>query len=81
MLAVVELVERCLSLKFWFNTSLIVFFCVERTESTQAQLARRMNTECQIRVWWKNIAHSCRWSGVGETEATETCRSREKISE
>lgn len=51
MLAVVELVEKCLSLKFWFNTSLIVFFCVERTESTQAQLARLINTECQIRLW------------------------------
>ena len=50
MLAVVELVERCLSLKFWFNTSLIVFLCVERTEWTQAQLERRISTECQIRV-------------------------------
>ena len=52
MLAVVELVERCLSLKIWYNTSLIVFLCVERTESTtQAQLDCRINTECQIRVW------------------------------
>lgn len=41
MLAVVELVERCLSLKIWYNTSLIVFLCVERTESTQAQLDSR----------------------------------------
>lgn len=43
MVAVVKLVARCLSLKFWSNTSLIVFLCVERTESTQDQLARRIN--------------------------------------
>lgn len=68
MLAVVELIARCLSLKFRYNTSLIVFLCVERTEWTQDQLARRIifiNAEYQIRVWIRKNVDRCRWSGVG----------------